>query len=435
MKQIIQMIAEVVLLACMTGCASTNAYLTDRGRDAADIFTVSGGMGLGAKARVGFIQAGWLINRDLIGLRSGILFSRTNFTAETYASRSTANDDGVLSYNGPFYRNNIEDSERGLYDLTMGVVNLPFVLITLPILWPYYGAGAGRGSEHVTGRDQFRPIGFPKLRGKEIDSRNKFIFVTHDSIQHISQIEVVVGLFGSLRLGCNPGEMVDFLFGCFGVDVFNDDIEMRPFKERRRKIHEEKRNQVLARRAAAEAERNIAITARKQYETLRSETVFDLSKANALLRYISAHPEDKKLCKQLLDLVEEWANTPKTIHEMDADQAQYPGRTSPHHNAFVFRSIFALDTLEAYHRFYEGIRYKDAVSMLGTPTKTRLQKDGTIRAWWTFRQLSHYRLRSSMRDDPRVLHTIQGVIDNDGALVSIKRTKNLSSRTGLDDIP
>jgi hypothetical protein len=41
---------------------------------------------------------------------------------------------------------------------------------------------------------------------------------------YYTQIEVVGGLFGSLRLGVNPGELADFLFGWFGVDFFHDDI-------------------------------------------------------------------------------------------------------------------------------------------------------------------------------------------------------------------
>ena len=51
------------------GCAT--GYWGDRGRDAADIFTCTAGIGGGAKARVGPLQAAAINNADLIGLRAG----------------------------------------------------------------------------------------------------------------------------------------------------------------------------------------------------------------------------------------------------------------------------------------------------------------------------------------------------------------------------
>ena len=39
-----------------------------------------------------------------------------------------------------------------------------------------------------------------------------------------TQIEVAAGLFGDVRLGFNPGELLDFLLGFFGADLYGDDI-------------------------------------------------------------------------------------------------------------------------------------------------------------------------------------------------------------------
>ena len=38
-----------------------------------------------------------------------------------------------------------------------------------------------------------------------------------------TQIEVAAGAGGSVRLGFNPGELLDFLFGWLGADLYGDD--------------------------------------------------------------------------------------------------------------------------------------------------------------------------------------------------------------------
>ena len=39
-----------------------------------------------------------------------------------------------------------------------------------------------------------------------------------------TQIEVAIGLIGDVRLGFNPGELLDLLLGFFGADLYGDDI-------------------------------------------------------------------------------------------------------------------------------------------------------------------------------------------------------------------
>jgi hypothetical protein len=74
MKKVIHIVLAVVL-ASMTGCASTGRYFADRGRDAADIATVCVGVGAGAKVQIGPVHAGLIANTDLVGLRGGRLFT------------------------------------------------------------------------------------------------------------------------------------------------------------------------------------------------------------------------------------------------------------------------------------------------------------------------------------------------------------------------
>jgi hypothetical protein len=40
----------------------------------------------------------------------------------------------------------------------------------------------------------------------------------------MTQIEFQVGLFFMPRVGFNPGEALDFLFGWFNLDLFGDDL-------------------------------------------------------------------------------------------------------------------------------------------------------------------------------------------------------------------
>ena len=38
------------------------------------------------------------------------------------------------------------------------------------------------------------------------------------------QIDLSVGLIASVRLGFNPGELLDFLIGLVGFDLYGDDL-------------------------------------------------------------------------------------------------------------------------------------------------------------------------------------------------------------------
>jgi hypothetical protein len=45
-------------------------------------------------------------------------------------------------------------------------------------------------------------------------------------IPFYTQVEVAVGLGVSIRGGVNPGDLLDFLLGFFGFDLYNDDIKI-----------------------------------------------------------------------------------------------------------------------------------------------------------------------------------------------------------------
>jgi hypothetical protein len=84
-------------------------------------------------------------------------------------------------------------------------------------------------------------------RRKRYDTVGQVPFVTTGTFwrsdvpaHYYSQIEVVVGLGPSVRLGFNPGEFLDFLLGWFGVSIYGDDREAEREREGAEKKAEER---------------------------------------------------------------------------------------------------------------------------------------------------------------------------------------------------
>lgn len=48
---------------------------------------------------------------------------------------------------------------------------------------------------------------------------------------YYTQLEVAAGLGYTVRLGFNPGELLDFLLGWTTIDIFGDDVGIPPTKE------------------------------------------------------------------------------------------------------------------------------------------------------------------------------------------------------------
>lgn len=184
MKITVQL-AILSVTACLTGCTSPNGYLVDRGRDAADVFTAAIGTGAGVKIRVGPVQAGLMANNDLEGLRCGRIGPLGSFG--DYMDTVT-----------PFP---YKVSERSRY----------FLDKEYPWRYPRYAFG----DDYFMGSD----------RGKNYAAVSPFPFLSlAGQPEYYSQVEVVVAAFVSIRLGLNPGELLDFLLGWSTLDVYGDDI-------------------------------------------------------------------------------------------------------------------------------------------------------------------------------------------------------------------
>lgn len=336
-------------MGVLTGCATTKDYLIDRGRDASDILTFAVGRGFGVKARVGFVQTGLLYNRDYAGFRSGSLFRLADLEPEDYG-----ND---------YRKHNVSESELG----PLGLVGVP-----IAYFMPYWGDGSGIRTYryYSTGHDQFRPLGIPKERTKQVDSWSSTFLVTHDSPQHIGQVEAVLGLGGSVRVGVNAGELLDFLVGIVGGDLFDDDLAMRPFRE-------------------ARWERRTAYRLLSTFESPgKALAIFnqgnaqDAPQGQTILKYAMMHPDDGEMHRRFTALVILWANAENSVKDMAEDQKVHPGKYSPNHCAFVYRAKYAFDTLQKLNLVHAGMTYSQAVGIFGPPTGGRWEAGTAGSAVW-----------------------------------------------------
>lgn len=208
----------------LAGCAGFQGYMIDRGRDAADIVTFTMGGGAGAKGRVGPLQTGLLFSFDLAGLCGGgwqeagegdrvlntidinwIVGGTQNFVwdekRDHWAEMTTATVESNSAMHAAL-KWYVTMSGAGGRQLGFwsdnGPPPVPF-LVVIPPPDPYMAA--------------FRSMVAPQAR--------KPLFHPF-----YTQVEVVGGLVGTLRVGLNPGEFVDFLLGFARIDFFDDDTEL-----------------------------------------------------------------------------------------------------------------------------------------------------------------------------------------------------------------
>jgi hypothetical protein len=171
------MLGLAVLLAPNVGCS----YVRNRLNDAKDVFTLTAGVGAGAKARLGPLQAGLIYHNDRVGLRAGELF------AGQEEGRSPGEDINLLIAGFDYF--------------------------WLP------GQAEERRKNHG-GANLIVPLG---NLGHEI---------TYRGPAYWTQIEVTGGALLSGKVGFNPGELIDLILGFCGVDIYSDDIAGRSAPEK-----------------------------------------------------------------------------------------------------------------------------------------------------------------------------------------------------------
>jgi hypothetical protein len=188
-------ITVLLLFLCLlilNGC-TTSAYFTDRGRDAADIFTAQVGYGGGAKVRAGPLQAGLLLDIGLGGLRGGDLLGKTDFWPSDadmpVKQEYLLGIFGIEAFGG-----------SQLCDMRGKSFASKQIILSLPI--------------------NFR-------EDPELTEEAEQWKMVYNPWPYYTQLEIVVGLGLNARIGFNPGELIDFILGWTTLDIFNDDLEKK----------------------------------------------------------------------------------------------------------------------------------------------------------------------------------------------------------------
>jgi len=103
-----------------------------------------------------------------------------------------------------------------------------FTIETTVYSWEIFYPQGHRG--HPDDRNKsFEPVGYPFVSyipsitigtGEKAAERPP-------SYSYYTQIDAFAGALGGLRVGFNPGELVDFLLGWTTLDIYNDDLGAR----------------------------------------------------------------------------------------------------------------------------------------------------------------------------------------------------------------
>lgn len=198
----------ILFLAIVMTGACAHPYMKDRTNDLADIVTASVGVGVGHQVRVGPVIIGLLLTTgDCRDWRYGRIYrhSRSLFVFVDERNERYGMERGK-DYNAA--------GGWGPNALFTWACDLPFLMSIDKI------------SEELKYKTFYDN---KKLR----PPRNPYKMRHPVFHSYYSQIEACAGFLGTVRLGINPGEFLDFLLGWVGVDFFDDDVEMEKIKDSR----------------------------------------------------------------------------------------------------------------------------------------------------------------------------------------------------------
>ena len=179
-----------MLFAC-SGCSTrAKPFLMNRLQDSVDMVTVVGGLGAGAKAKAGPLHFGWFYDVDCYGVR------------------------GSARYTGIAERWDIDNFVFPFGQILPGPI--------LSRRQPPFGLDAFscRTCTHAVSAYWVPFYSLPE----PIANPATGVRVPGNVRSFYTQIEVAAGAGGTIRLGCNPGEMADFVLGWFGYDIYGDDV-------------------------------------------------------------------------------------------------------------------------------------------------------------------------------------------------------------------
>ncbi|MCK5801588.1 MAG: hypothetical protein KAI66_02090 [Lentisphaeria bacterium] len=201
MMNIFSRLFFLVAIALLTNGCAMRGYMGNRGRDIADVLTFSVGTGLGVKAQLGPLHfTPVLMCADQAGLRGGEVFA------------VSAGDEDLehipLSVGALWWANDVfwlpQDGER-LQARGKAVFAFP--------------PGARDDQQFSLASETIPFVCVPRMKWE-----SEGLVLKKYPAHYLTQLEVVVAVMGSVRLGVNPGELVDLVVGFFGLDLYGDDL-------------------------------------------------------------------------------------------------------------------------------------------------------------------------------------------------------------------
>jgi hypothetical protein len=230
----------LLITILLTGCSSTG-YFADRGRDAADIFTFTVGVGTGVKARIGPLMVAIEQNSDLIGLRAGEFFVDGNglILNDEFYLPIPINPVFPLKEKYADGRGNRKKQKKGnksyLQVTPEDSITAEEVRTAQNKLKPKtefekeFSDWQKRPSKwsNMFGKEGFSHgiSSISDKRNKDITARSPFPLIAKGAkAPFYSEIEVMAGFIFSIRAGANAGELLDFILGWTGIDIYGDDL-------------------------------------------------------------------------------------------------------------------------------------------------------------------------------------------------------------------
>ena len=180
-------ISIAVVATLFTGCG----YWTDRVRDTADILTFGLERSLwGAKGQIGpFGQLGmYCAGHTPVGRPDGFGLAGGQFQSYTFEDCTVPPLVGFVQA-----RRTVVDNRRKDFHVLS--------VVWCPVLHPQTGSPSPSFFGGFEGADDWRRLA-PRY----------------------TQVEIAAGLVYGLRVGFNPGELLDWLVGWFGGDLYADDV-------------------------------------------------------------------------------------------------------------------------------------------------------------------------------------------------------------------
>ena len=245
-----RMLPVPVLVFLMTvlcsGCSAGTGYWTNRLDDAKDIFSLTMGRGFGVKVQAGPVQADTMYNyASRYGLRGGeFLPGRIGHSGEYHVSEGNI---GVplLFCNTEIFFPGKHAAARGKAYCAMTPLLPVFILLPEAHTTAYCNSCSRKRKAEQRKLQKEKYAELPpeeqkKIRGglapltkaekkvlnEALDKENSpnLPFDGQRAWHKYSDIEVTAALGVGFSFGINPGELLDFLAGFAGFDLYRDDI-------------------------------------------------------------------------------------------------------------------------------------------------------------------------------------------------------------------